>query len=298
MAERIPHSEPHPDVAGYLLGTLQDDETRTFLDHLDSCDACRVELDQLAGLPELLTDVPDSWSLPAGLEDRAFAAVEAAAQGVGAGTGTAAGTSAGTGTAAGTSAGTGTAAGTSTGTGTAAGTSTGTAAGTGDAGELTTITPITAARRRSRGPRRPQRLLIAAAAAAAVIIAGVATLSSLRTSTPAPLTTIRLISADGGPAHGSATVRTTPAGLTIDMTVDGLAPTPKGRIYTCWLVANDDTLAHPDRVSVGSFLVRGRTVHVHWTSAADLERFPHLGVTVEPDNGNPSHQGPKVLIGS
>jgi hypothetical protein len=112
------------------------------------------------------------------------------------------------------------------------------------------------------------------------------------------LTTIRLISADGGPAHGSATVRTTPAGLTIDMTVDGLAPTPKGRIYTCWLVANDDTLAHPDRVSVGSFLVRGRTVHVHWTSAADLDRFPHLGVTVEPDNGNPSHQGPKALIGS
>ncbi|MDQ1441845.1 MAG: Anti-sigma-K factor rskA [Acidimicrobiaceae bacterium] len=289
MAERIPHSEPHPDVAGYLLGTLQDDETRAFLDHLDSCDACQIELDQLAGLPELLTDVPDSWSLPAGLEDRTFGAVEAAAQGVGAGTGTAAGTSTGTGTAAGTSTGAGTG---------AAGTSTGTAAGTGDAGELTTITPITAARRRSRGPRRPQRLLIAAAAAAAVIIAGVATLSSLRTSTPAPLTTIRLISADGGPAHGSATVRTTPAGLTIDMTVDGLAPTPKGRIYTCWLVANDDTLAHPDRVSVGSFLVRGRTVHVHWTSAADLDRFPHLGVTVEPDNGNPSHQGPKALIGS
>ncbi|MDQ1418608.1 MAG: hypothetical protein QOJ52_570, partial [Acidimicrobiaceae bacterium] len=171
MAERIPHSEPHPDVAGYLLGTLQDDETRTFLDHLDSCDACRVELDQLAGLPELLTDVPDSWSLPAGLEDRTFAAVEAAAQGVGARTGAAAGTSTGA----------------ATGTSTVAGTSTGTAAGTGDAGELTTITPITAARGRSRGPRRPQRLLIAAAAAAAVIIAGVATLSSLRTSTPAPL---------------------------------------------------------------------------------------------------------------
>jgi hypothetical protein len=294
MAERIPHSEPHPDVAGYLLGTLQDDETRAFLDHLDSCDACRVELDQLAGLPELLTDVPDSWSLPAGLEDRTFAAVEAAAQGVGARTGAAAGTSTGTGTSAGT--GTGAADGTGTGTGTGTGDAAGT--GTGDAGELTTITPITAARRRSRGPRRPQRLLIAAAAAAAVIITGVATLSSLRTSTPAPLTTIRLISADGGPAHGSATVRTTPAGLTIDMTVDGLAPTPKGRIYTCWLVANDDTLAHPDRVSVGSFLVRGRTVHVHWTSAADLDRFPHLGVTVEPDNGNPSHQGPKALIGS
>jgi hypothetical protein len=119
----------------------------------------------------------------------------------------------------------------------------------------------------------------------------------LRTSNPAPLASIRLVSADGGPAEGNATVRTTDAGLTIDMTATGLAPTPAGKIYTCWLVADDDTLAHPDRVSVGSFVVRGPTVHVHWTTAADLDRFPHLGVTVEPDNGNPSHQGPKILNG-
>jgi hypothetical protein len=253
MAELLPHSEPHPDVAGYLLGTLQDDEAQAFLGHLDGCEACRLELDQLEGLPELLTDVPDSWALPAGLEERTFVAVEAAAQ------------------------------------------RDRTGAGAIDGAQ---VSPITAARERSRERRRPQRLLIAVAAAAAVVIAGVATLSALRKSPAAPLATIRLISTDGGPAQGSATIRTTPAGLTIDMTVDGLAPTPVGKIYTCWLVADDDTLAHPDRVSVGSFVAYSRTVHVHWTTAADLKRFPHLGVTVEPDNGNPSHQGPKVLSGA
>ena len=68
--------------------------------------------------------------------------------------------------------------------------------------------------------------------------------------------------------------------------------------YTCWLVGNGDTLAHPNRVSVGSFVVPGlATVRVHWTTAADLRRFPHLGVTLEPNNGIPSHQGPKVLVG-
>jgi hypothetical protein len=46
---------------------------------------------------------------------------------------------------------------------------------------------------------------------------------------------------------------------------------------------------------VAAALVRSATVHVHWTTAGDLTRFPRLGVTVEPDNGNPSHQGPKVL---
>ncbi len=267
MAELPPHREahpePHPDVAGYLLGTLQDDEARAFLNHLDGCEACRRELDELADLPELLTDLltegPNSLSLPAELEKRTFDAVAAVAQ------------------------------------------REPILSEAGHESAPTNITAITAApertRDRTRVRRRPPRLLIAVAAAAAVVIAGVATVGALRTSNPAPLATIRLISADGGAAEGNATIRTTEAGLTIDMTAAGLAPTPAGKIYTCWLVADDDTLAHPDRVSVGSFVVRGASVHVHWTTAADLGRFPHLGVTVEPDNGNPSHQGPKILNG-
>ena len=57
-----------------------------------------------------------------------------------------------------------------------------------------------------------------------------------------------------------------------------------------------DTVKQQDRVSVGSFRTDGTgPVTVRWETAADLGRYPHLGVTLEPDNGNPLHQGPKVL---
>jgi Anti-sigma-K factor rskA/Putative zinc-finger len=230
------HSEPHPDVAGYLLGTLEDGEAEAFVAHLPGCPACRTELDQLGGIAALLADVPDSWSLPPDLEARTMAAVERSA----------------------------------------------------------TVVELVPARRR---PRRVLLGAVAAVAAAVVIVAGVAAISKFRSRAPAPIATIRLISADGGSAHGDAVIDATSAGLIIHMTIDGLPAAPAGHFYTCWLVAGNDTLAHPDRVSVGSFEVRGATVHAQWTTAASLTRFPHLGITLEPDNGNPSHQGPKVLAG-
>lgn len=233
------HAEPHVDVAGYVLGSLDDDEATAFAEHLASCDACRAEVDELAGLPALLDDIPPAWDLPPGLEERTLRALRGA---------------------------------------------------TSPTPSRDVVVPMTAAR------RRPGRLLTFAVgiAAIAAVVLGIAVVSH-RSNAPAPLATIRLISVDGGPAHGDAVIRATSAGLSIDMTIEGLPSAPAGTMYTCWLVAGDDTLAHPDRVSVGSFVVRGGTVEAHWTTAADLTRFPHLGITVEPDNGNPSHQGPKVL---
>jgi anti-sigma-K factor RskA len=236
------HSDPHPDLAGYLLGGLEPAEENAFAEHLAGCDACRSELGELANLPGLLVDVPPAEPLPAGLEERTFLAIEAAAE------------------------------------------------ATPLAGR---IVPITQARKARR-----TRWLAAAAAALLVIGVGIGVLTSLRKSSPAPLATIHLVAANGAPSHGVATVRSTSNGLTIDMTVDGLPRSAPGQFYTCWLVGDGDTLAHPNRVSVGSFVVRDAgTVHVHWTTAADLHQFPHLGVTLEPNNGNPSHQGPKVLTG-
>ena len=85
----------------------------------------------------------------------------------------------------------------------------------------------------------------------------------------------------------------------IELSVRDLPPAPAGHFYTCWLVADDDTLAHQDRVSVGSFATGpDGSATVRWETAADLGRYPHLGVTLEPDNGNPLHQGPKVLAAS
>lgn len=260
MADLHPHSE-QTDVAGYLLATLEESEMSVFVAHLAGCATCQAEVSELAALPALLADVPAAEILPPDLEDRTFAAIEAAAALSAVPAADTHGEPA-------------------------------TAAGGGPA-QPSVVTPIS----RGRARRRPPRWLASAAAALIVIAAGVGVLMSSRTGSPAPLATIRLIAADGGPAHGTAVVRPTPAGLTIDMTVRGLAANRPGTMDTCWLVGPGDTLAHPNRVAVGSFVVpaNGATVHVHWTTAADLKRFPHLGVTLEPINGNPSHQGPKIL---
>jgi Anti-sigma-K factor rskA/Putative zinc-finger len=263
MADPLSHVQPEADVAGYLLGTLQDEEARAFADHLAGCDACRMEVDELAGIAALLDDVPDGWSLPVELEERTFAAVMASAVDLPGPTSDGPDEDS-----------------------SVAPVDALAGLGTGAAN----VVPISAAR------GRPRRLLIAGVAAAVVLIAGIAAFTKLR-SNPAPLATIQLISADGGRAHGDAVIVTSQTGLFIHMTVDGLPPAPTGQVYTCWLVAGNDSLAHPDRVSVGSFIVRGPTVHAAWTTAASLTRFPHMGITLEPDNGNPSHQGPKVLTG-
>jgi hypothetical protein len=145
----------------------------------------------------------------------------------------------------------------------------------------------------------------APAAALAVVVAFAAGLGAgrvLPTGQPAPVhqppaaATIRLVGANGSTGSGTATVRDTPGGRSIELTVQDLPAPPPGHFYTCWLVAPDDTLQHQDRVSVGSFTTDGaRPVTLRWETAADLGRYPSLGVTLEPDNGNPLHQGPKVL---
>ena len=141
------------------------------------------------------------------------------------------------------------------------------------------------------------------AAAAALAIAFVAGLGAGRglpgTQQPPPVPaaqTIRLVAAGGGGGSGVATVRHETAGSVIELSVRDLPPPPPGHFYTCWLVAADDTPQHQDRVSVGSFTTTGAgDATVRWQTAADLARYPSLGVTLEPDNGNPLHQGPKVL---
>jgi anti-sigma-K factor RskA len=258
MVDPQPHTDPDPDVAGYLLGTLDEAEAVAFAEHLSRCEACRSELAELARLPGLLAQAPPAEVLPAGLEERTFAAIEAAA--------------------------------------TEANSMSQPEPGRHEPGPPAAVIPIEKARR-DRG-RGPARVIMAVAAAVVVVAIGVGVATSVGKGSQAPVATIQLISATGGPAHATATIRTSPAGLTVDMEVDGLAPNPPGTMYTCWLVGPGDTIAHQNRVSVGSFVVRSnQAVHVHWTTAADRSRFPHMGVTIEPINGNPRHQGPKVLAG-
>jgi anti-sigma-K factor RskA len=268
MVDPQPHREAHPDVAGYLLGTLDEAEARAFAEHLPGCQACRSELAELAGLPGLLAQAAPAEVLPAELEQRTFAAIEAAALEADRPQGETVEISP-----------------------TSPMTS-----GVGQRDRPAAVIPMDQAHRGGRRARA--RVMMAAAAALVAVAIGLGVLASVRKGSQSPIATIRLISATGGSAHATATILTSPAGLVIDMQVDGLAPNPPGTMYTCWLVGPGDTLAHQNRVSVGSFVVHAnQSVHVRWTTAADIRHFPHMGVTVEPDNGDPRHQGAKVLAG-
>jgi hypothetical protein len=248
------HQVPSPDVAGYLLGTLEAGERVRFAAHLAGCGVCRAEVAELRGVAELvgqLRDLPLEVTLPEGLKARVTAAVEqTAAEALPA-----------------------------------------------PAGESAPGAERPSALAPAR-PRRRSRVWLAVAAAVVVVAISAALVGVLRSRSTGSvaLATIRLVAVDGGRARATAVVRKNAAGITIDMTVRSLPPPPAGTFYACWLVGPGDTLAHPDRVSVGSFVTPpSGDAEVHWTTAADRGRFPSLGVTVEPDNGNPSHQGPKVL---
>ena len=73
------HPVPHPDVAGYVLGALDADESQHFAGHVVDCPDCRREVAELASLRVLLDRGMPAPVLPAGLAERTFAAIEAAA---------------------------------------------------------------------------------------------------------------------------------------------------------------------------------------------------------------------------
>jgi hypothetical protein len=56
----------HTDIGAYVLGLLDPDETELFERHLLTCDRCTAELDEFAGLPDLLAPAvqPDDTSEP------------------------------------------------------------------------------------------------------------------------------------------------------------------------------------------------------------------------------------------
>ena len=70
------HPAPHQDLAGYLFGILDPDQTDAFEAHLAACESCRAEVSDLAGLPALLAaGVPGE--MPAHLWERTLARVRA-----------------------------------------------------------------------------------------------------------------------------------------------------------------------------------------------------------------------------
>lgn len=99
--------------------------------------------------------------------------------------------------------------------------------------------------------------------------------------------TVRLVSADGRTASGSARVERAPSGLVVVLTVEGLAANPPGELCMCWLVDADDTLDHVNRFAVGTFSVSGpRPITMRWANGADTSQY-RLDVTLEHTDGNP-----------
>jgi anti-sigma-K factor RskA len=151
--------------------------------------------------------------------------------------------------------------------------------------------------------RRRRRLRLALTAAAACLVLVVAFVGGYTLSRVGPFADrgrvieFALAAPDGGAARATAKVRQVGDGLAITMEVSGLAPNPPGSVYECWYVGPGDSLERPNRVSAGTFTVGadGRaSLRMH--SAADLQRYPAMGVTLERDRGNPARTGDKVLV--
>jgi hypothetical protein len=149
----------------------------------------------------------------------------------------------------------------------------------------------------SRRRRRWARTLAAAAVLVAVAVIGFTLGSAGVIGGRSQTIEVALAAADGGPARATANIRTVDGHLEVAMEATGLTPTAPGTTYECWFVGAGDTLARPNRISAGTFTVgpNGRA-SVRLTSAADLTRFPIMGVTLERDAGDPKRSGEKVLV--
>lgn len=150
--------------------------------------------------------------------------------------------------------------------------------------------------------RRTVELRKVVAAAAAVVILGAGAAVVRETAKPAPgsAQVVELTAPGGGAARALARVRGTATGGVVEMDVEGMAPPPPGSFFELWLVAaEDDSVDRPKRISVGTFNVDelGRA-RVRWNFTADMAKFPRMGVTVEPDDGNPVHTTDRVLAGT
>jgi anti-sigma-K factor RskA len=248
-------ASPHVEVAGYLLGKLEADETEAFEAHLAGCRDCRRQLKELGGLPELLAAATPASPLPDPLRDRTLTAVRQAAA----------------------------------------------RAEPAPAAEAPAPAPVPAAPAAAppaptRGPWWRRRWLVVAVAAAVLAAALAIPGALLLGGGGGEVTRLTLVAADGGGGRGQVTVTQTAGGRSFDVRIQGLRPPSAGSLYELWAVSPQDTLERPQRVSLGTFTTAADgSAHLTAFTAAPADRFPVVGVTLEPVDGNPARTGPRVL---
>jgi len=145
-------------------------------------------------------------------------------------------------------------------------------------------------------PPRRRRLLVlrpavAALAAVALITAGLA-IGLLTTGDGAPDgRELALQPLGGAPAGAQGEARLAADRATVR--VDGLPPSARGQFYELWLLNSAD-----DLVSLGSFRVpQSGAAEVTVPVPGDATGYGFVDLSVERDDGNPSHSGDSVLRG-
>jgi hypothetical protein len=290
---------PHPDLAGYLFGILPPQDTRAFDAHVADCAPCRAEVADLRGLPELLSAAAPVQP-PPDLRERTFARIAAEPAGCSGGPAPTTTSAAET------------------------------IARDNGRHRPHLLLPWPGWRGQPHpGPPEPhsgppahpppghprslrsspRRLPALVAAAVVLLLAGMVSVNLYRQSQSGPphsstaglpaaaTVTLSLVAPPGGgPQHGTALIEQTPAGRVVHLNTSNLPPAPSGKRYVCWFVGPGDSLTKPNRVVLGSFITDAQgNAAITMTSAAPAQYFPLIGVTLEPDDGNPQRRGPKIL---
>lgn len=90
-------------------------------------------------------------------------------------------------------------------------------------------------------------------------------------------------------ASGSVFLETLPAGsIRVELAMSGLPRSDAGHFYELWLVGDGG------RVSAGTFRSDGSPITQTFTTAADLAIYPRIGITLEPDDGDPAASDQRV----
>jgi Anti-sigma-K factor rskA len=264
----------HPDLTGYIFGLPGGEDPQAIRAHLQRCQTCAREVQEMSALPDLAGSAAPAVTVPSNLEHRVLAAVHAEEASTGREPSAAA------------------------------------AQEQPNGAKRARSRPATeelvkgALVRLGLGQvgRRLWAPGIAVAVAAMVLLAAIGVeMTRLGQGPSAPGTaqatvqTVRLVAADGSAASGSASIQHSSGGQVVELKVKGLPETSPGQLYVCWLVDEGDSLEHENRVAVGTFSVSGSgPVTVRWSTGADTSQY-RLDVTREQADGNPLRRGPEVL---
>lgn len=127
--------------------------------------------------------------------------------------------------------------------------------------------------------------------AGGVLVGVVAAVALVALGSPAsPATRIALAGSDLAPAAaGSVVLERLPEGsVRVELAISGLPRPGAGEFYELWLVGDTG------RVSAGTFRSDGSPVARVFTTAADLAKYPRVGITLEPDDGDPAASNLRV----